>query len=130
MAQVQYRGTGRRKTSVARVRLVPGDGKIKINDREMENYFPREALQKQVTGPLKTTETDSRFDVLAKVEGGGLNGQAGAVRLGIARALTQADEDLRMALKKEGYLSRDARMTERKKYGLSKARRSPQWSKR
>lgn len=130
MAQVQYYGTGRRKESVARVRLVPGDGKILINDKEVDQYFPRLALQKYVKEPLEATGAASRFDVLAKVEGGGATGQAGAVRLGIARALLQADEELRPILKKGGFLRRDPRMKERRKYGLKKARKAPQWSKR
>jgi len=130
MTQVQYYGTGRRKESVARVRLVPGDGKILINDKEVDQYFPRLALQKHVKEPLEATGAASRFDVLAKVEGGGATGQAGAVRLGIARALLQADEELRPILKKGGFLRRDPRMKERRKYGLKKARKAPQWSKR
>jgi len=130
MAQVQYYGTGRRKESVARVRLVPGEGKIIINDKEMEQYFPRLALQKHVREPLEATGMLSRFNVIAKVEGGGTSGQAGAVRLGISRALLQADENLKSQLKKEGFLTRDPRMKERRKYGLKKARKAPQWSKR
>lgn len=130
MAQVQYYGTGRRKDSIARVRLVPGDGKILINGRELLQYFGRQTLATIVKQPLELTETLSRFDVLAKVEGGGVSGQAGAVRHGIARALLQADLELRGALKKAGFLTRDPRMVERKKYGLKKARRAPQFSKR
>ncbi|NLO89538.1 MAG: 30S ribosomal protein S9 [Clostridia bacterium] len=130
MAQVQYYGTGRRKESVARVRLVPGEGKIIINDRELEQYFPRLAQQKYIIEPLEATGMLSRFNVIAKVEGGGTTGQAGAVRLGISRALLQADENLKSQLKKEGFLTRDPRMKERKKYGLKKARKAPQWSKR
>jgi len=130
VAQVQYYGTGRRKDSVARVRLVPGDGKILINDRDLLQYFGRQTLATIVKQPLELTETLNRFDVLAKVEGGGVSGQAGAVRHGIARALLQADVELRGALKKAGFLTRDPRMVERKKYGLKKARRAPQFSKR
>ena len=107
MAQVQYYGTGRRKDSIARVRLVPGDGKILINGRELLQYFGRQTLATIVKQPLELTETLSRFDVLAKVEGGGVSGQAGAVRHGIARALLQADLELRGALKKAGFLTRD-----------------------
>lgn len=130
MQKVQYYGTGRRKNSIARVRLVPGDGKILINDRGLLDYFGRQTLATIVKQPLELTETLNRFDVLAKVEGGGVAGQAGAVRHGIARALLQADLELRGALKKAGFLTRDPRMVERKKYGLKKARRAPQFSKR
>lgn len=130
MAQVQYCGTGRRKHSVARVRLVPGDGKITINGRDADNYFPREFLRKHAQEPLEAAGAASRFDVIVDVQGGGTTGQAGAIRMGIARALLQADEDMRPVLKKGGFLSRDPRMKERKKYGLKKARRAPQFSKR
>jgi len=130
MATVQYYGTGRRKKSIARVRLVPGDGKIIINDRTIDDYFGLETLKVIVRQPLVLTETESKFDVLCKVVGGGFTGQAGAIRHGIARALTVADETLRPALKKAGFLTRDPRMKERKKYGLKKARRAPQFSKR
>lgn len=130
MAQVQYYGTGRRKSSVARVRLVPGDGRIIINDREIENYIPFEALREVVKQPLVATETLGRYDVLVNVKGGGYTGQAGAIRHGIARALLQADPDYRPTLKRAGLLTRDARMKERKKYGLKGARRAPQFSKR
>lgn len=123
-------GTGRRKESVARVRLLPGSGKIVINGKEMDDYFGLETLKLIVRQPFVATETDGRFDVIAKVEGGGFSGQAGAVRHGIARALLQADSELRSVLKKNGYLTRDPRMKERKKYGLKKARRAPQFSKR
>ena len=130
MAKVQYYGTGRRKKSVARVRLVPGNGKITINDRDLDDYFGLETLKVIVKQPLMLTDTASKFDVLCKVVGGGFTGQAGAIRHGIARALLTADEELRPALKKAGYLTRDSRTKERKKYGLKKARRAPQFSKR
>lgn len=130
MDKVQYWGTGRRKEAVARVRLVPGDGKITINDREFENFFPNKTSRLIVQQPLDITETVSRFDVVCRVHGGGVTGQAGAIKLGIARALIKANPDLRPALKKFGFLTRDPRMKERKKYGLHKARKAPQYSKR
>ncbi|MCU9615195.1 30S ribosomal protein S9 [Caldibacillus lycopersici] len=130
MAKVQYYGTGRRKSSVARVRLVPGDGKIVINDRDIESYIPFAALREVVKQPLVATETVGRYDVLVNVSGGGYTGQAGAIRHGIARALLQADPEYRPTLKRAGLLTRDARMKERKKYGLKGARRAPQFSKR
>jgi small subunit ribosomal protein S9 len=130
MAKVQYYGTGRRKKSVARVRLVPGNGRVIINDRELDDFFGLETLKVIVKQPLMLTDTVSKFDVLCKVVGGGFTGQAGAIRHGIARALLMADEELRPALKKAGFLTRDSRMKERKKYGLKKARRAPQFSKR
>ncbi|MCR4442673.1 MAG: 30S ribosomal protein S9 [Peptococcaceae bacterium] len=130
MAQVQYAGTGRRKTSVARVRLVPGEGKVIINGRPLSEYFGKKTLEMIVKQPLVLTSTESRFDILAKVEGGGITGQAGAIRLGIARALLKADAGMRPALKRAGFLTRDPRMKERKKYGLKGARRAPQFSKR
>ncbi|WP_421382693.1 30S ribosomal protein S9 [Bacillus salacetis] len=130
MAQVQYYGTGRRKSSVARVRLVPGNGNIVINDREVENYIPFEALREVIKQPLVATETVGNYDVLVNVHGGGYTGQAGAIRHGIARALLQADPEYRGTLKRAGLLTRDARMKERKKYGLKGARRAPQFSKR
>ncbi|WP_456272747.1 30S ribosomal protein S9 [Bacillus sp. AK031] len=130
MTQVQYYGTGRRKSSVARVRLVPGNGKIVINDREVENYIPFEALREVIKQPLVATETVGNYDVLVNVHGGGYTGQAGAIRHGIARALLQADPEYRGTLKRAGLLTRDARMKERKKYGLKGARRAPQFSKR
>jgi small subunit ribosomal protein S9 len=130
LAQVQYTGTGRRKKSIARVRLVPGDGKIIINNRDLNDYFGLETLKVEVRRPLNITGTESKFDVIAKVEGGGVSGQAGAIRHGIARALINADVEYRPFLKKEGLLTRDPRMKERKKYGLKKARRAPQFSKR
>ncbi len=130
MAQVQYRGTGRRKKSIARVRLLPGKGRIMINDRELNEYFGQDTLKVEIRRPLEVTATNGKFDVIAKVEGGGLSGQAGAIRHGIARALLEADLEYRSLLKKEGFLTRDPRMKERKKYGLKKARRAPQFSKR
>lgn len=130
MAQVQYYGTGRRKNSVARVRLVPGEGRVVINDKQVDEYFGKKTLEMIVKQPLELTETDSRFDVIARVHGGGTSGQAGAVRMGIARALITADADLRPSLKRAGFLTRDPRMKERKKYGLKKARKAPQFSKR
>ncbi|AWK50472.1 30S ribosomal protein S9 [Clostridium beijerinckii] len=130
MAKVQYMGTGRRKKSVARVRLVPGNGNVVINKREIENFFGLETLRVIVNQPLVLTATKDKFDVLVNVHGGGFTGQAGAIRHGIARALVKSDEALKSELKKAGFLTRDPRMTERKKYGLKKARRAPQFSKR
>ena len=130
MANVQYRGTGRRKSSVARVRLVPGNGKITINGRTIDEYFGLDTLKLIVRQPLALTETGEKLDVVCRVNGGGVTGQAGAIRHGIARALLQYDESLRPALKKAGFLTRDPRMKERKKPGLKKARRAPQFSKR
>jgi len=130
LAQVQYYGTGRRKKSTARVRLVPGTGRIVINDREAADYFPYETQLIIINQPLVTTETNGTYDVLVNVHGGGFTGQAGAIRHGIARALLQADPEYRKELKTEGYLTRDARMKERKKYGLKAARKAPQFSKR
>jgi len=129
-SEVQYRGTGRRKTSTARVRLLPGDGKFLVNDVELDNYFNRKSLIKDIMSPLELVNADGTFDVLVNVNGGGLSGQAGAVRHGIARALLEVDQDYRGPLKKAGYLTRDSRMVERKKYGRKKARKSPQFSKR
>jgi len=130
MAKVQYYGTGRRKKSIARVRLVPGNGQIIINGRELDSYFDYETLKREVKRPLVMTETEGKFDVLAKVHGGGFTGQAGALRHGISRALLKADIEFRPILKKAGFLTRDPRMKERKKYGLKAARRAPQFSKR
>ncbi len=130
MANLQFIGTGRRKTSIARVRLVPGNGNITINKRDIDNYFKYETLKVIVREPLVITDTLDKYDVIITVEGGGFTGQAGAIRHGIARALNESDEELRPVLKKAGYLTRDSRMKERKKYGLKKARRSPQFSKR
>ena len=126
MAKVQYMGTGRRKKSVARVRLVPGSGKVVVNKRDIENYFGLETLRVIVNQPLVLTGTKDKFDVLVNVHGGGFTGQAGAIRHGITRALVKADEALKPELKKAGFLTRDPRMKERKKYGLKKARRAPQ----
>jgi small subunit ribosomal protein S9 len=130
MAKVQYFGTGRRKKSVARVRLVPGEGKIVVNKRDIENYFGLETLRVIVNQPLVLTGTKEKFDVLVNVHGGGFTGQAGAIRHGVSRALLKADENLRPELKKAGFLTRDPRMKERKKYGLKKARKASQFSKR
>ncbi|ALX49361.1 30S ribosomal protein S9 [Lentibacillus amyloliquefaciens] len=130
MAQVQYYGTGRRKRSTARVRLVPGTGRVVINKRDAEDYFPYETQRIILNQPLNATETEGTYDVLVNVDGGGFTGQAGAIRHGIARALLEADPEYRATLKREGYLTRDSRATERKKYGLKSARRSPQFSKR
>ena len=130
MANTKYYGTGRRKSSVARVYLVPGTGKITINKRDIDEYFGLDTLKVIVRQPLTVTETADKFDVLVNVKGGGYTGQAGAIRHGIARALLEADPEFRPALKKAGYLTRDPRMKERKKYGLKKARRAPQFSKR
>lgn len=130
MAQVQYYGTGRRKHSVARVRLVPGDGRIVINGRDLDEYFGLDTLKLIVKQPLVETETEGKYDVLVNVNGGGYTGQAGAIRHGISRALLGADPEFRASLKRAGFLTRDARMKERKKYGLKAARRAPQFSKR
>lgn len=130
MNKIQYMGTGRRKKSVARVFLVPGNGNITINKRSMDDYFGLDTLKYIVNQPLVLTNTMSTYDVKVNVHGGGLTGQAGAIRHGISRALLKADENLRSLLKKEGFLTRDPRMKERKKYGLKKARRAPQFSKR
>ncbi|MBA4603204.1 30S ribosomal protein S9 [Thermoactinomyces mirandus] len=130
MAQVQFYGTGRRKESVARVRLVAGDGRIVINGRSIDEYFGLETLKAIVRQPLVLTNTLDRYDVLVNVAGGGFTGQAGAIRHGISRALLKIDPELRPALKKAGFLTRDPRMKERKKYGLKGARRAPQFSKR
>jgi len=126
----QYRGTGKRKTSVARVILRPGDGGTWINGRSLESYFPREALRTTATAPLRAAGVEGRFDIRARIHGGGPSGQAGALRHGIARALVEADPELRGVLKREGFLTRDARIVERKKAGLHKARKAPQFSKR
>ena len=130
MASVKYYGTGRRKKSIARVYLTPGTGKITINKRDIDDYFGLETLKVVVRQPLVATETLEKFDVLVIVHGGGFTGQAGAIRHGIARALLKADAEFRPTLKKAGYLTRDPRMKERKKYGLKAARRAPQFSKR
>lgn len=130
MSKEYYLGTGRRKTSIARVRISNGKGLFIVNHRTVDEYFPRSVLVKYLKTPLVVTETMGNFDIDVSVEGGGLTGQAGAIRLGIARALITANSELRPILKKEGYLTRDARKVERKKYGLKKARRAPQFSKR
>jgi small subunit ribosomal protein S9 len=130
VAQVQYYGTGRRKHSVARVRLIPGEGRIVINKRNLDEYFGLETLKLIVKQPLNLTETLGKYDVLVIANGGGISGQAGAIRHGISRALLKADPEFRGSLKKAGFLTRDPRMKERKKYGLKAARRAPQFSKR
>ena len=130
MAVVTYSATGRRKSSVGRVRLVPGEGKIVINGRELTNYFGLKTLELIVNQPLEITETKGKYDVLVNVIGGGISGQAGAIRHGITRALMEYDESLRSELRKAGFVTRDARQVERKKVGLRKARRRPQFSKR
>ena len=130
MATVKFYGTGRRKSSVARVYLVAGTGKIVVNKRSIDEYFSLETLKTIVRQPLALTQTVEKFDVLVTVHGGGTTGQAGAIRHGISRALLEADADYRPSLKKAGFLTRDSRMKERKKYGLKKARKAPQFSKR
>ncbi|HHT62277.1 MAG: 30S ribosomal protein S9 [Bacillota bacterium] len=130
MAEVKYYGTGRRKNAVAKVWIVPGDGQVTVNERELEQYFGKKTLEMIVRQPLELTGTISRFNVIAKVHGGGTSGQAGAVRHGIARALVQADAGLRPKLKAAGFMTRDPRMKERRKYGLKKARKASQFSKR
>ncbi|MDD7684180.1 SSU ribosomal protein S9P [Eubacterium pyruvativorans] len=131
MAKTQYIGTGRRKSSVARVRLLPGTGKVIINKKSLEEYFPTELLRQEAIRPFAVAGAEGKFDVIALVNGGGFTGQAGAVRLGISRALCEADRDTyRAPLKAAGFLTRDSRMKERKKYGLKKARKASQFSKR
>ncbi|MDX8402157.1 MAG: 30S ribosomal protein S9 [Mariprofundaceae bacterium] len=130
MAETFYRGTGRRKRSVARVMIKPGNGRIQVNGRDIENYFPVEIIRQQALLPLTETQLSGRLDVRVNVFGGGVSGQAGAIRHGLARALVEYDSGLRPALKAKGFLTRDARKVERKKYGLKKARRAPQFSKR
>ena len=130
MAKVEYNAVGRRKKAVARVRLVAGDGKIVINKRDIDDYFGLETLKLIVNQPFGVTETAGKFDIICTVKGGGISGQAGAIRHGVARALLKADPEYRTALKKAGLLTRDPRMKERKKYGLKGARRAPQFSKR
>ncbi len=129
-SEARYYGTGRRKKSIARVYLVPGKGQITVNKKDIDNYFGVETLKVIVRQPLAATDTVDKFDAIITVKGGGYTGQAGAIRHGIARALLQADPDYRPTLKKAGYLTRDPRMKERKKYGLKAARRAPQFSKR
>ena len=130
MALVTYYGTGRRKTSVARVRLVPGEGSIVVNERNLDEYFGLKTLELIVKQPLNLTDTFGKYNVIAQVEGGGVSGQAGAIRHGIARALLKVDLEYRPALKKAGFLTRDPREKERRKYGLKKARKASQFSKR
>ncbi len=130
MSQVSYYGTGRRKSSVARVRLVPGNGKVTINGRDMKDYFGLNTLELIVRQPLVLTEMNDKYDVLVNVKGGGTTGQAGAIRHGITRALMELDAGLRPALKKAGFVTRDSREKERRKYGLKKARKASQFSKR
>jgi small subunit ribosomal protein S9 len=130
LPNIEYYGTGRRKTSTARVFLRPGNGTITVNHREFDRFFPTDALRVQVRRPLLVTETGEKFDILATVAGGGVNGQAGAVRLGIARALVEFNAELRRQLKKDGLLTSDSRIKERKKYGLAGARKRFQFSKR
>lgn len=128
--KIQFWGTGRRKKAIARVRLIPGSGSISINKRSMDDFFGLDTLKLIVNQPLVTTGTGDKFDIIVNVKGGGFTGQAGAIRHGISRALCEADAAYRAPLKKEGFLTRDPRMKERKKYGLKKARKSPQFSKR
>jgi len=128
--KVNYYATGRRKNSTAKVRLVPGEGKIIVNQKDFKEYFNREALTTMIVEPLKLTNTDSAYDVVAQLLGGGISGQAGALRHGISRALLEINGEYRDILKREGFLTRDSRMKERKKYGLKKARKKPQFSKR
>jgi small subunit ribosomal protein S9 len=130
MEKLSIQGTGRRKSSIARVRLVPGNGNVTINKKDLSEYLSYETLRNEVKRPLDITDTLSKYDVVATVTGGGFTGQAGALRHGIARALVKSDEELRGTLKRAGFLTRDSRMKERKKYGLKKARRAPQFSKR
>ena len=130
MSEVCFHAVGRRKKAIARVRLIPGEGNIIINKRTLDDFFGMETLKTVVRQPMTLTDTLGRFDVLVNVHGGGFTGQAGAIRHGIARALVKADEELRAPIKKAGFLTRDPRMKERKKYGLKAARRAPQFSKR
>ncbi|QQK78625.1 30S ribosomal protein S9 [Salicibibacter cibi] len=130
MASLQYYGTGRRKNAVARVFLSPGNGKVTINKREMDDYFDHETLKTVIHQPLVETGTDGQYDLKITTKGGGFTGQAGAIQLGVARALLQVDPEYRKVLKENGLLTRDSRMKERKKYGLKSARRAPQFSKR
>ena len=130
MANVLARATGRRKEAVCRVRLIEGSGRWEINGRPLEDYFPSPTHRMIISEPLRLTETDGRYDIIAKIEGGGPSGQAGALRHGISRSLADLDPELRPALKKAGFLTRDAREKERRKYGLKKARKAPQYSKR
>lgn len=128
--EVVYSATGKRKQSVARVRLFPGEGKILVNSRDFKDYFKREALVTIIVEPLKLTNTENAYDIIADLSGGGISGQAGALRHGISKALLEINEEYRPILKREGFLTRDSRVKERKKYGLKKARKKPQFSKR
>ena len=128
--KVNYYATGRRKNSIAKVRLIPGEGKITVNQKDFKEYFHREALETMIVEPLKLTNTNNAYDIVAQINGGGITGQAGALRHGISRALLEINEDYRLVLKREGFLTRDSRIKERKKYGLKKARKRPQFSKR
>ena len=130
MPELLSRATGRRKEAVCRARLIEGDGKWQINGRPFEDYFPSATHRMIITEPLRLTETEGRYDIIAKIEGGGVSGQAGALRHAISKALLELDSELRPALKKAGFLTRDPRVKERKKYGLKKARKAPQYSKR
>ncbi|MCQ2415737.1 MAG: 30S ribosomal protein S9 [Lachnospiraceae bacterium] len=130
MAAAKFYGTGRRKKSIARVFMAPGKGEIKVNGRTLDEFFGLDTLKMIVKQPLEATGNEGKFDIMVTVRGGGMSGQAGAIRHGISRALLEADADNRAALKKEGFLTRDSRMKERKKYGLKKARKAPQFSKR
>ncbi len=130
MDKLVYRATGRRKTSVARVRIIPGEGKFNINRRSLDEYFPQKAFKETALKPLILTQTEFQFDIIVNVNGGGISSQSGAIAHGISRALLEANADYRQLLKKEGLLTRDPRMKERKKYGLKKARKAPQYSKR
>jgi len=128
--KVTYNATGKRKESTARVRLTPGDGKVTVNNRDFNDYFKRESIKANIIEPLKLTGTQNAYDVIAKIQGGGVSGQAGALRHGISKALLEINSEFRSVLKKEGFLIRDSRIIERKKYGLKKARKKPQFSKR
>jgi small subunit ribosomal protein S9 len=128
--KVTYNATGKRKESIARVRLTPGDGKVTVNNRDFNDYFKRESLMANIIEPLKLTGTENAYDVIAEIQGGGVSGQAGALRHGISKALLEINSEFRSVLKKEGFLIRDSRIIERKKYGLKKARKKPQFSKR
>lgn len=130
MDKLVYKATGRRKTSVARVRIIPGEGKFNINERSLDEYFPQKAFKETALKPLILTQTEFQFDIIVNVNGGGISSQSGAIAHGISRALLEANADYRQLLKKEGLLTRDPRMKERKKYGLKKARKAPQYSKR
>jgi small subunit ribosomal protein S9 len=128
--KVSYCATGKRKESTARVRLIPGTGKILVNNRDMNEYFKRDTAKTMIVEPLKLTSTESVYDIIALIEGGGTSGQAGALRHGISKALLEVNSEFRLILKREGFLTRDSRIKERKKYGLRKARKKPQFSKR